>query len=101
MGDIRVYKYQMLSRDCTIKMPLGARILSCQIQDRFPCLWAIVDTEQEQKVPRRFIGIGTGYKIPQDVELEFIATIQTGELLVHHIFEATSMINDRKGEANG
>ena len=78
----------MDKRDFVVKMPKGARILSCQMQGEFPAIWALVN-KQEPKEDRHFIAIGTGNEIgiPSPDKLKFIGTVQTGGGLVHHIFE--------------
>ena len=98
MSNTRIWKYPMVSRDCTIEMPRYAKMLSCQMQGQFPCFWCMVDTTQGQLVPRRFIAIGTGYEIPQDVELAYIATVQSDTGLVHHIFEVLGEVPAAMGK---
>lgn len=68
-------------------MPAGAQILSVQAQRGLPKLWALVDEQAEEKVPRDILTVGTGHPI---LELlgPFIGTYQMeGGALVWHVFE--------------
>lgn len=69
-----------------IFMPRTAKVLSVQMQNGVPCMWVLVDTE-EQKEARTFIVQGTGHPCVCDVS-EFIGTFQmSGGTLVFHLFE--------------
>ncbi len=83
-----IWKYEMESRDFTVKMPKGAQILSCQMQGELLSIWALVD-EAAPKEARRFKSFGTGEKVDiSPKKLKFIGTVQaTRGLMVHHIFE--------------
>lgn len=69
-----------------IQMPKNARILSLQLQNTSPCIWAFVTPENE--LEDRFIKMfGTGHVIKGDTEnLLFIGTFQLPRL-VFHVFE--------------
>ena len=71
----------------TISMPLGANILSIQVQRDVPTIWAMVNPNA-QLVTRSFRCFGTGHPIPSGLPLEFVGTVQMfdGEL-VFHVFE--------------
>ena len=68
-----------------ISLPKDAVILSAQMQDEQPCIWALVDTEQEIE-KREFILFGTGHPIYHIDELKYVATFQQAEF-VWHLFE--------------
>ena len=70
-----------------ILMPIGAEILTVQIHNSTPCLWAIVDPHPEKEREMRHIGIvGTGH--PIYFKGEYISTIQTNNgSFVLHVFE--------------
>lgn len=69
-----------------IQMPLGAWVVSVQIQGNAPCVWALVD-ETLPSEPRDFCWRGTGH--PADGLGRFIGTVLTaGDTLVFHLFEA-------------
>jgi len=72
-----------------IEMPKDAEIISMQVQHGTPCIWAIVDDNNE-KVDRVFEIIGTGHSLPElrYLERKFIDTFQVnGGSLVFHLFE--------------
>ena len=70
-----------------IKMPAGAEILSVQVQNGEPCVWAIVDPEALSET-RMFRVIGTGWEVESFDGLKFTGTFQLqGGSLVFHLFE--------------
>lgn len=84
-----IYKYPLEAEDWqAIKMPRGAEILAVQTQGETPCLWALVDTENDSE-ERYLRVIGTGHPISsEDKYLRFIGTFQLmGGSLVFHVFE--------------
>lgn len=84
---LTIYKYQLSSNDVTeIVMPQHARILTVQMQNGIPCLWAVVDNERAMTT-RRFHVFGTGHPIDKDYT-RYIGTFQMyNESLVYHVFE--------------
>ena len=83
-----IYKYELdvIDRQA-IKMPKGANILSIQVQNGEPHIWAMVDNEAETEL-RDFATIGTGNPVHIDPTSPFIATYQIMEgALVFHVFE--------------
>ncbi|MEO5991405.1 MAG: hypothetical protein ABIP68_07180 [Ferruginibacter sp.] len=80
-----IFKYQIKTIGSQIiQMPKGAIILSCQQQNSFISMWAIVDENGELE-DRHFEVIGTGNEITLKPR-EYISTVQMG-LYVWHIFE--------------
>ena len=74
-----------------IDLPLGAEILSVQVQRGEPCIWALCDTEAKKEL-RSFVWVGTGHAYPSRFYqgLAFVGTIQLeGGSLVFHLFEET------------
>lgn len=86
----RVYKYPLdIQDEVVVIMPKGARVLSIQVQNGRPCLWAAVDPREMTLEERRFRIAGTGHPIQDDVVDGFIGTIQLYDgKLVFHVFEA-------------
>lgn len=81
-----IHKYPLDPRRPIVEMPIGAKVLSVQIQRGDVCLWALVDTSAEIE-RRAFIVLGTGHEVP-DNDGEFVATFQMEDLgLVFHVFE--------------
>lgn len=85
----RVYKYPLdIQDEVTVMMPKGARVLSVQVQNGRPCLWAAVDPNEMTLEERFFRIAGTGHTIQDDVVDGFIGTIQMYDgRLVFHVFE--------------
>ena len=85
----RVYKYPLeVNDEVSVNMPKGARVLSVQVQNGRPCLWAAVDPCETSQEERRFRIAGTGHPIEDDVVDGFIGTIQMYDgRLVFHVFE--------------
>ena len=82
-----IYKYEIeLVDNQSIEMPKGAEVLSVQVQNNKPCLWAIVETERPTE--RKLFKIaGTGN--PFDTNLHRYKCIGTFQLnlFVWHLFE--------------
>ena len=69
-----------------IDMPIGSKIISCQLQSVFFTIWAIVH-ENNIYEKRVFEVVGTGQPFEDSrFERVFIATIQAG-VMVFHVFE--------------
>lgn len=85
----RVYKYPLdIQDEVVVMMPKGARVLSVQVQNGRPCLWAAVDPNELTLGERWFRIAGTGHPIQDDVVDGFIGTIQMCEgSIVYHVFE--------------
>lgn len=83
-----IYKYPLEQRNINeVEMPEGAEILSVQVQNEIPVLWAIVDTENPNE-KRKIRIIGTGHEINACEMMIFIDTFQLPKLgLVFHVFE--------------
>ena len=81
-----IYKYPLEIIDSQfLELPFNAKILTVQIQESKPQLWALVDPDYETE--KRNIRIyGTGHHINQHLKLKYISTIQINSL-VFHIFE--------------
>lgn len=94
-----IYKFQLfhskLSNETTIRMPVGAEIISCQMQDKRLMFWAKVDPSVTAGEDRRFYLAATGQQVNDMIdEFIFIDTVQVEEdgfygpeLLVFHLFE--------------
>lgn len=83
-----VWKYPFDVTDrFDLEMPHGVQMLSVQVQDGVPCLWALVDDENT-KVTVRFRVVGTGNPAPDMyIFRTFVGTFQLeGGALVFHLF---------------
>ncbi len=82
-----IYKYRLeWSPVQMVKLPLK-RVLTIQIQDGTPCLWAMVDTDAPD-VPVTVYMAGTGTHDVYDYErLKYINTTQFGAFVLHWFYE--------------
>ncbi len=86
MGKV-IWKFDLEAKpEQQIEMPIGAEILSMQMQGDQARLWALVEPEAKKET-RTFEVIGTGQLIPDEDRI-FIGTYQVfnGDL-VFHVFE--------------
>ena len=86
---LTIYKYELPSEDNVwIDLPEGAKVLSAQVQQGSPCLWALVSPDAPL-VNRHFRISGTGHPIHEHpANLHFIDTFQImGGDLIFHLFE--------------
>lgn len=84
-----IYKYPLKVDDFQIvTMPRGAEILTVQAQREQPCIWALVDTDNDSE-ERHIRMAGTGRSInSRDKLLRYIGTFQlAGGNLIFHVFE--------------
>lgn len=75
---LKIWKWTLdMVNSQVINVPAGAKLLTVQMQNSDPQIWALCD-EHAEKVPRRIAIYGTGNPIP-DEPGEYIATFQ-----MHH-----------------
>lgn len=73
-------------------IPQPAILLTCQLLDGGPCLWALVDPEARTETVTIHI-IKTGRSVPDG--LTYLATLQlAGGALVYHVFVETVRTTD-------
>jgi predicted regulator of amino acid metabolism with ACT domain len=84
----RIFKYRIKIDDLQeIQMPVGAEILTVQVQQETPCIWAMVDDDVPIMHTRRIETFGTGHAV-QEAERKYIGTYQIRNgALVFHVFE--------------
>ena len=81
-----IWKYTLVHGHQTVTMPEGAEVLSVAMQGDRIMLWALVRPDAAPS-PRRFVVIGTGWKLPEG-EWRFLRTVLTdGGAFVWHVFE--------------
>jgi hypothetical protein len=89
-GEWTIWKFPLeIADEQFIKMPSGAKILCCQMQDEIPCLWAIVDpttTAAEQRIIRIIPTGGPVDVFAGQQTLRYIGTVQE-RVFVWHVFE--------------
>ena len=81
-----IYKYTVtgLPLQNKIEMPMGATILSVNMQGADFCMWALVDTNAETE-EREFEIVGTGWEL--DDNMSYIGTCFANDGFVWHIVE--------------
>ena len=87
-----IYKYQIDFHQVgngqfSLRLPVGAEILSCQVQYDQPVIWAMIDLSQPQE-DRPLAFWPTGMAIPFDGYMRHVDSIQMyGGDLVFHLFD--------------
>lgn len=81
---ITIYKYELNAG--VVGLPKGAQILTIQVQNGLPYIWALIDTEVTITEFRWFAIVGTGQEITQEYEYNYLATFQQ-DIFVWHVFE--------------
>lgn len=84
----RVYKYTIPVRDVFhLDLPIGAEILTVQVQRNEPQIWALVNPDCQTE--RRYFRLaGTGHAIGDRMLLKYIGTFQLhGGDFIGHLFE--------------
>ena len=85
----QIWKFTINPNKIIVEMPKDAEILTIQTQNETPCIWALVNPENEKEL-RHFEVYGTGHDIHYDmgIERKYINTFQLyGGSLVFHLFE--------------
>jgi len=87
-----IYKYEVpVEGRFKLLLPKESVVLSFQIQNGVPCIWAMVETAHIDE-ERRFRLFGTGHpigNIPKGAGIHYIGTVQQSQIpqLVWHLFE--------------
>ena len=87
---MKIFKYTFnMAGEQDIPMHKGAHVLTVQVQNGIPCLWAIVDPEQPIE-NRTFRIFGTGHEMDIDIpHSHYIGSFQlAGGDFIGHLFEA-------------
>ncbi len=86
-----IYKYILTTTDTqTVAMPKNAQILTVQTQNEKPCLWAILDMDEQREETKDIEIFGTGHPIEDSMTIlrNYIGTYQLNNgQLVFHVFE--------------
>jgi hypothetical protein len=92
-SELAIWKYPISDSDVqVVKIPAAYEILTVQIHQGVPCLWALVDPSQEGK-PVGIEVFGTGQPIPPG-NRKYIGTFQApGGALGFHVFESSDLID--------
>ena len=90
---MQIWKFPFdVTADVSVEMPFGAKVLTVQVQNGIPCLWALV--EPRNTMPKtsdgttKFRIVGTGHEF--DGQGEYVGTFQLMDgALVFHVFEVS------------
>lgn len=88
-----IWKYTLDTVDYQeLSMPAGAEILTVQVQNFQPCLWAKVDPHAALEM-RGIITHGTGHPVNPEAD-RYIGTYQiSGGSFIFHVFERAAADN--------
>lgn len=80
---MRIYKYPLeITDEQEIEMPEAAKILTVQVQNNIPCIWARVNPEG-RLIKYKVYMYGTGHECPYYTDDRYIGTFQYGPLVFH------------------
>jgi hypothetical protein len=84
----RIFKYALSPGVIDIAMPIGAKVLTTQVQGDVPVIWALVDPTENTMI-RRFLSIPTGASADLGPHARYVGTVQIPAVipLVFHVFE--------------
>lgn len=68
-----------------LRLPVGAVLLDCQLQDKILCIWYLFDQSVSATNDVTFYVVGTGNPFPDTFPGRYFKTVQVGEF-VWHIF---------------
>ena len=90
MSQIWKYEIRAITDVVELSMPVGAEVLTVQVQRGMPCIWARVNPAAP-RVLRMFRIVGTGYDLPVPpwpCRLEYMGTFQMHDgNFVWHVFQ--------------
>ena len=84
----KIWKFPLKAMDQnSIEMPIGAKILTVQVQGVAICIWVLCDPSAKKET-RHFEVYGTGQEVIDDGTSKYLGTFQVanGEF-VFHLFE--------------
>ena len=84
-----IWKYPLKIEDYQeVRMPMGAKALTIQVQGGAPCLWAMLETEEKTTALYPVWMHGTGHPADEAAQLgRYVSTIQAqGGALIFHFF---------------
>ena len=89
MKVIHKHHLERQERNC-IDLPIGAEVLSFQIQNTLPTIWVLLDPHEQEYETRVFDMYGTGNIITEEEGMyyNYIGTIMF-PVYVWHLFEVT------------
>ena len=90
-----IWKFPLaVMRNQYVQMPPGAEFLAVQMQDGYPMLWAIVETDFPFE-PRDVVMYTTGCFVFPEKPGKHLGTIQLNDGTVFHVFDPPSPHGDK------
>lgn len=85
---VRIWKYKLrIEKSQEIEFPENAKILTAQVQDNIPCIWAEVDDSKAKKEIKTFYLIPTGEEVNNGSR--YIATLPFNNgKIIQHLYES-------------
>lgn len=95
---MRVWKWALEITDLqTLELPVGAKILTVQLQREAPQLWALCDGTETRKELRQFAIYGTGNPVMHGGRATYISTFQLfAGSAIFHVFELDQPTDQQK-----
>lgn len=82
-----IWKFSLYGFNEKISVPKDAKILTLQTQKGSPCIWMLVDTNNELE-DRNFYIVGTGHNLNNETIDNYIGTYQEFDgNFIWHVFE--------------
>lgn len=87
IANYRIHKYPLkVTDEQKVTIPYGAKILTVQVQNGTPCLWAEVDVDQVRQTKQPVFIVGTGHPMPAAAQ-QYLSTFQLEDgKLVFHVY---------------
>jgi len=85
MKTIWKFKFE-INDNFELSMPKNAEILTIQIQNNIPCIWAIIDSDQLSEI-RYFELYGTGHLLKESKKKYIGSFRMYNDSLIFHLFE--------------
>ena len=85
-----IFKYELPIQDTfTLTLPKGTHALHVGMQREIPCLWCLVDPDEDHYVEHAMRCYGTGHPVPA-VPGHYLGTVlMRSDSLVFHFFSPT------------
>ena len=86
---MKVFKYELDPSTQKLELPVAAQVLTVQVQNGCPYIWALVDETLTTTETRYFPIYGTGHRMRSGPRT-YVGTFQLESgALVFHVFEET------------
>ena len=85
----RIFKYRIPTNveHYHVDLPVGAKVLTVDVQNDEPFIWVLLDDSERMTVTRRFSFYATGQRILDDALGTYIGSVQIFRIFMFHLFE--------------